>query len=852
MVTLDTPRAPLAALLPDRSQGPLDSDEILSRFVGWVESTGLSLYPAQEEAILELLGGKHLFLKTPTGSGKSLVAMALHFKAMAEGKVSFYTCPIKALVNEKFFALCEAFGPENVGLLTGDAAINREAPILCCTAEILANLALRDAMLRADYVVMDEFHYYADRERGIAWQIPLITLPTTTFLMMSATLGDTHLIEERLQEFSGREVVSVRSAQRPVPLDFEYRETPLHETIQELIRQNKAPIYLVNFSQRAAAEQAQNLMSVDFSTKEDKEAIRQALLEAPFDTPYGKDFQRFLRHGIGMHHAGLLPKYRLLVEKLAQTGLLKVISGTDTLGVGVNIPIRTVLFTQLFKFNGEKLATLSVRDFQQIAGRAGRKGFDTQGSVVAQAPEHVIENVKIAQKEAKGGKRLPRKPPPQKGFVNYDKSTFERLQTGLPEPLESRFEVTHGFLLNLLQSEMVGGAEGYQRLVRLIFRSHGSDYIKRRNLKEAAACFRTLRNAGLVIVQKGQEGSGATVTVAPGLQRDFSLNQTLSLYLLDTLNKLDHEAETYALDVLTLVESILENPEVVLYAQLHELKGQKINELKAQGMEYDQRMEELEKLEWPKPNRDFIYTTFNAFAEKHPWVGAENIRPKSIMRDMYERYMSFHDYVREYGLQRSEGVLMRYLGDAYKALTQTVPERYRNQEVNEIIDWMRAMIRHVDQSLLDEWERMKNPGEVVVRRAEAPERRPTDLTDDPRAFAAHVRNELHRLLRALGYRRYADALALLRLEAGGEDWTVAKLEAAMAPYFEANGSVVLTPQARRPANTFLKETGPRQWEAQQRILDPEGHGDWMLDCVIDLTGRKVDDGPLLTLRRIGT
>ncbi|HZI08335.1 MAG TPA: DUF3516 domain-containing protein, partial [Archangium sp.] len=578
MVTIETPHAPLAALLPARSQGPLDSDEILSRFVGWVESTGLSLYPAQEEAILELLGGKHLFLKTPTGSGKSLVAMVMHFKAMAEGKVSYYTCPIKALVNEKFFALCEAFGPENVGLLTGDAAINREAPILCCTAEILSNLALRDAMLRADYVVMDEFHYYADKERGIAWQIPLITLPGTTFLMMSATLGDTHLIEERLQEFTGREVASVRSALRPVPLDFEYRETPLHETLQDLIRLGKAPIYLVNFSQRAAAEQAQNLMSVDFSTKEDKEAIRQELMEAPFDTPYGKDFQRFLRHGIGMHHAGLLPKYRLLVERLAQTGLLKVISGTDTLGVGVNIPIRTVLFTQLFKFNGDKLATLSVRDFQQIAGRAGRKGFDTQGSVVAQAPEHVIENVKIAQKEAKGGKRLPRKPPPQKGFVNYDKSTFERLQTGLPEPLESRFEVTHGFLLNLLQSEMLGGAEGYQRLVRLIFRSHGSEYIKRRNLKEAAACFRTLRHAGLVLVQKGEGGSGATVAVAPGLQRDFSLNQTLSLYLLDTLNKLDHEAETYALDVVTLVESICENPEVVLYAQLHELKGQKINE----------------------------------------------------------------------------------------------------------------------------------------------------------------------------------------------------------------------------------------------------------------------------------
>jgi hypothetical protein len=370
-------------------------------------------------------------------------------------------------------------------------------------------------------------------------------------------------------------------------------------------------------------------------------------------------------------------------------------------------------------------------------------------------------------------------------------------------------------------------------------------------MKDAAACFRTLRGAGLVRVQRGEGGSGATVAVAEGLQRDFSLNQTLSLYLLDTLPRLDPAAETYPLDVVTLVESILENPEVVLYAQLHQLKGEKVAEMKAQGKEYDERMEELEKLEWPKPLRDFIYGTFNVFAEKHPWVGQENIRPKSVVRDMYERYMTFHDYVREYGLQRSEGVLLRYVGDAYKTLIQTVPERYRNEEVVDIIDWLRAMIRHVDQSLLEEWERMKNPG-AVVRRVEEVERRPQELTDDPKAFAAHVRTEVYRLLRALGNKHYGAALELLQQDGEGEEWTVGRLEAALAPYWEEHGSMVLTPQARRPANTLLKEAGPRRWEVQQRILDPQGHGDWMLDCVIDLTGRKVDDGPLLTLRRIGT
>jgi len=842
--------APLAALLPKPGEPPLDADEILNRFVSYVSTNGLSLYPAQEEAILELLAGKHLFLKTPTGSGKSLVATALHFKAMAEGKVSFYTCPIKALVNEKFFALCDAFGAENVGMLTGDASINRNARILCCTAEILANLALRDAGARVDYVVMDEFHYYSDKERGVAWQLPLIALPDTTFLLMSATLGPTHVIEESLQKLSGREVATVRSDQRPVPLDFDYRESALHETIEDLIARGKYPIYLVNFTQRAAAEQAQNLMSVDFSTKEEKEAIRQALMDAPFDTPYGKEFQRFLRHGIGMHHAGLLPKYRLLVEKLAQGGHLKVISGTDTLGVGVNIPIRTVLFTQLFKFNGEKLATLSVRDFKQISGRAGRKGFDTQGSVVAQAPEYVVENVRQAAKEAAGKKKTPKAKPPQKNFVQYDRNTFERLQSGMPEPLESRFVVSHGMILNLLQSDHeVEGRGGYRRLVQLIQRCHDSDYLKRRHLKSAARDFRTLVGAGIVEVVRGQNGSGARVKVAGELQHDFSLNQTLSLYLLETLELLDPTTDTYALDVVTLVESILENPDVVLYAQLHQLKGEKIQEMKAQGMEYDDRMEELEKLEWPKPNREFIYGTFNKFAQKHPWVGEANIRPKAVVRDMFERFMSFHDYVREYGLQRSEGVLLRYLGDVYKSLTQTVPERYRNQEVTEIVEWLRAMIRYVDQSLLEEWERMKNP-EAALTAKPVVELKPKELTEDPKAFAARVREELHRLLKALGQKRYLDALGLLDNALG--EWTAPKLEQAMAPYFEEHKVVVLTPQARKPANSFIKESGTRMWEAQQRIMDPDGHGDWMLECEIDLRDRRIDDGPILILQRIGT
>ncbi|MBX5480266.1 MAG: DUF3516 domain-containing protein [Myxococcaceae bacterium] len=845
--------APLAALLPAPGQ-TLQTDEILNRFVGWVASTGLSLYPAQEEAVLELFGGNHLVLGTPTGSGKSLVATALHFKAMCEGKTSFYTCPIKALVNEKFFALCEAFGPDNVGMLTGDASINRDAKIVCCTAEILSNYTLRELAAKIDYVIMDEFHYYADRERGVAWQVPLLTLKDTTFLLMSATLGDTTAIEANIEELTGRRVAKVKSGQRPVPLDFAYAETPLHETIEALVTGNKAPVYLVNFTQRAAAEQAQNLMSVNFCTKEEKEAIRVALHGVRFDTPFGKEMEKFLKHGIGLHHAGLLPRYRLLVEKLAQAGHLKVISGTDTLGVGVNIPIRTVLFTQLCKFDGEKVGILSVRDFLQIAGRAGRKGFDEAGSVVVQAPEHVIENLRLEAKAA-AGKKVVKRQPPQKGYAHWDRSTFERLVNGTPEPLQSRFEVTFGMLLNLLQSDPFEMGDGYRRLVELVKRSHERDYVKRQNLKLGAQYFRTLRQAGIVEVFRKGAPEGVRVRVAPDLQREFSLHHTLSLYLVETLGRLDPTSPTYALDVVTLVESILENPDVVLYAQLNKLKGEKLAELKAQGMEYEDRMAELEKLEWPKPNRDFIYGTFNDFEARHPWVGHENIRPKSIARDMLERFTTFNDYVRELGLQRSEGVLLRYLSEVYKTLVQTVPETLRTDEVEDIIQQLRVMLRAVDSSLLDEWERMRHPEQL---RVVAPEevRLGGPATFDPKKdlkrFTARVRAELHRLLKAVGTKDWEEAALSVFNLPGEEAWSPERIAKEAEPYFATHAGVDLTPRARLAEHTLVREENARRWSAQQKILDPEGEADWVIDCVVDLTCDRPPDAPLISLRRIGT
>ncbi len=817
-----------------------EPDAILSAFLEWVEACGLELYPAQEQALLEIAAGKNVILNTPTGSGKSLVAYAVCFFAVAQGRRCFYTSPIKALASEKFFTLVDEFGADDVGLMTGDAAVNREAPIVCATAEVLANMALREgAAASVDDVVMDEFHYYSDAERGVAWQLPLLTLTHGRFLLMSATLGDTTFFEKALTDLTGLPTALVHSTDRPVPLDYTYSEKPLHETVAELVKGGRAPIYIVSFTQRGAAEEAQNLMSVDFCTKDEKRAIAEALRTARFDSPYGKEISRLLRHGVGLHHAGLLPKYRLAVEKLAQAGHLKVISGTDTLGVGVNIPIRSVLFTKLCKFDGKGTTLLSVRDFRQISGRAGRKGFDDRGSVVVQAPEHVIENLKL---EAKAGadpskkKKLVRKKPPDRGYAHWDRATFDRLLTAPPEPLVSRFRVSHGMIVNVL-SRPDGGC---MALARLIDRCHDRRYDQRAHGRTALAMFRSLLEAGIVERRDGR------ASVNLDLQQDFSLNQTLSLYLLDTLPLLDPERETHALDLLTLVESILENPEVVLQKQLDHLKTEVISELKAKGVEYEERIAKLEELEYPKPNRDFIYDTFNAFAKKHPWVGAENIRPKSIARDMVERFMSFSEYVKEYGLERSEGLLLRYLSDVYKVLVQTVPQAERSEGVDELITFFGAMVRQVDSSLLDEWERMRD-GEVappaLAARSELEPEGSEDVTRDTKGFTVLLRNELFRLIRALSRRDFSEAESVARLKA-------AELERALGPFFEAHGALRTDPDARSPALLTL-ETGETRWDFAQVLLDPEDDNDWVIVGWVDISASREAGRPVIVVDRIG-
>jgi superfamily II RNA helicase len=844
---------PLYDLLPS-ADAPA-SDELLARFLDYVAGLGLTLYPAQEEALLALFEGKNVILNTPTGSGKTLVASALHFASLAHGRRSVYTSPIKALVNEKWMALCRELGPESVGLATGDASVNRDAPVLCCTAEILANIALRQgADAPVDDVVMDEFHWYADRDRGVAWQVPLLTLPRTRFLLMSATLGDVRFFEEALTELNGRPTATVKSGERPVPLEYAYSEIPLSQTLEKLVAEDKAPAYVVHFTQADAADSAQSFTSLNLASREEKNAVANEIAGFRFTSPYGPDVRKWLKQGIGLHHAGLLPKYRVLVERLAQKGLLKVICGTDTLGVGINVPIRTVLFSRLCKFDGEKTAVLSARDFHQIAGRAGRKGFDERGFVVVQAPEHVIENLRLSEK-AKDGKKVVKRKPPEHNYAHWDLQTFKRLIAAPPERLASRFQVSHGMLLNVLSRR----GDGCRAMRDLIRDSHEPDRAKKGHFLRGWQLFRALLGRGIVEIFPRTE-EGARIRVNVELQEDFSMDQTLSLYLLETIPLLDADAQTHALDVLTLAESILEDPELILRRQLDRLKGRKVAEMKAEGLDYDQRMAELEKLEYPKPLRDFVYSTFNAFADRHPWVGEENIRPKSIAREMFEGYRSFSDYVQEYDLERSEGLLLRHLHGVYKVLRQTVPDGAKTDAVIDIELYLRDMLRRVDASLLEEWERMRDAGYRPAEAGEAEERprrpeEPPDVTRDARAFTAAIRARVFSFLRAWSIGRDEAALEEIdsRDDADGEPWTPARLRAAREAHRVEHSGLRLDPEARNLRHTSAQpsEDGAT-WRVQQMLVDSEGLNDWVMELDVDLAASRAAGEPIVRLLRVGS
>jgi len=813
--------------LTDRLPYDADPDAVFEAFAGWAAGQGFSLYPHQEEALIEVVSGGNVILSTPTGSGKSLVAAGAHFTALARDDRTFYTAPIKALVSEKFFALCDIFGPDEVGMMTGDGTVNGGAQIICCTAEVLANLALREGTATdVGQVVMDEFHFYSDPDRGWAWQVPLIELPQAQFLLMSATLGDVSRFERDLTRRTGRPTAVVASAERPVPLSYSFVLTPLHETVQELLDTREAPVYIVHFTQAAAIEQAQALMSVNVCSRAEKDAIAELIGRFRFASGFGKTLSRLVRHGIGVHHAGMLPKYRRLVETLAQAGLLKVICGTDTLGVGINVPIRTVLFTALSKYDGSRTRLLLAREFHQIAGRAGRAGFDTLGRVVVQAPEHVIENEKALAKagdDPKKRRKVVRRKPPE-GMVSWGQPTFDRLVAAEPEPLRSSFTVSHAMLLNVISRR----GNAFAAMKHLLRDNDEDRPAQRRHVHQAIAIYRALLAGGVVERLSEPDADGRCARLTVDLQEDFALNQPLSPLALAAIELLDRDSAEYPLNVLSVIEATLDNPRQVLSAQLFRARGEAVAAMKAEGIEYDVRMNLLEAVTYPMPQADLLESAYNIYKQGHPWVADYELSPKSVARDMFERAMTFAEYVGFYGLARSEGLVLRYLADAYKAMRQTVPEDARTEELSDLIEWLGEMVRQVDHSLIDEWEKLRNPVEEAEHLAAD---RPPALTGNKRAFRVLVRNALFRRVELAALRRWAD---LGELDAD-DGWDAGAWAGALEPYFAEHDEIGTGADARGPAMLLIEERQD-EWLVRQIFDDPAGDHDWGFTAAVDLWG----------------
>lgn len=912
--------APLNELLDDLEDRGLltDDDALYEAFSSWASSTGRPLYRHQDESLIEILSGNHVIAATPTGSGKSMIALAAHFVSMAHGGRSYYTAPLKALVSEKFFDLVSLFGADNVGMVTGDVSLNADAPIICCTAEILANQSLREGpTLDADMIVMDEFHFYADPQRGWAWQVPLLELTRPQFIAMSATLGDTTVFRKQWTERTGRPTVEITDAQRPVPLEYDYVVDTLQDTVERLLSEGRHPIYIVHFSQKDAVDTASSLMDRKLVSPEIRSQISREISTVSFTKGFGQTLRGLLSHGIGVHHAGMLPRYRRLVERLTQQGLLPVICGTDTLGVGINVPIRTVLLTSLVKFDGSKMRHLRSREFHQIAGRAGRAGFDTVGFVRVLAPEHEVEAARERarltaaqeaardEREAKRAKKKASKKRsgPKEGQITWSRSTFERLRDAAPEALQSHFEMTHSTVLNVLGGAADAGRDPAEHLVHLALHNDDQPLPANPHIRHLADIYTSLLQAGVVehlSSARAQELCVSRLQLVADLPDDFALNQPLSPFALAAFELLDPDSPTFALDVISIVEAVLEDPRPLLYAQENQAKAAAVASMKAQGMEYDERMAALEEISWPKPLEELLSPAFSVYARSNPWVGDLELSPKSVIREMIENAMTFTELISRYDVGRSEGVILRYLSDAYRMMRQVIPEEIMTEELESMISWLADLIRSVDSSLLDEWEAMMNGEELVEaeggasavgaeRAFGADESGVVAFTANRHAFRNAVRRALFNFVELMS-RDDVDGLERASAQAADNDglfaeaapWTGDDWDHALERYWAEHDWIDINQGARSQALCALEEQISGEdilalmpfsarnnvnqrsrfealaravdeapagsvWLATQTITDPEGNMDWRIAALVDLAASDKEKRAVLTV-----
>lgn len=870
----------LLPFTPDHKLIPIDPEDALMRYSSWVQSQGITLWPHQEEALLDLASNEHVILGTPTGSGKSLVAVGMCYFACTQNKTIYYTAPIKALVSEKFFYLVKLFGKDLVGMITGDCVINSEAPIICCTAEILAQDALRwetDSDIKL--VCMDEFHYFGDKDRGWAWQVPLLVLKDTQFLLMSATLGDTTALAQKLKSLTQRDVSTITNAPRPVPLSYSYSTLSLEASVELIMQQRGVPVYIVCFAQSEAQKSAAALASFGISNKEEREEIKKELAGFNFSTAYGKELKRLLLCGVGVHHAGMLPRYRLLVERLAQKGLLPVICGTDTLGVGINVPIHTVVLRALAKYDGRRMRILNSREFHQITGRAGRSGFDTEGVVVSLATPYEIERLRARAKAANDPKKLKRikVPKPPEGYVGWSEHTFQKLIESEPEALTPQLKITHAMVL----AEVMHGGAAYARLHALIKNSFQTAEEQEKLIHACQEIFATLMDAGVIVrkegtgadAQPGDDAAGdqpaagttsdtaatqpagdttpdtaavqptattaadtwenASYALAKDIPSDFALDQMLAPFVIAACELIDRESPNYALDIVSLVEASLENPPQIMKALVKEAKNKALAEMKMKGIDYEERMERLENVSYEKPLKELIDVAYMRYCAEVPWAKDFQLYPKSIVRAMLESANDFKGYVQKISISRSEGTLLRYLSDAWRVLAKTIPQEFINDDLERIISWLHMLIRTTDSSLLDEWEM----DSLTAKTPQTPRVGPAQIVEDPHGLEIMIHNALFKRV-LLASKNDSAALGKLDEPFGFYE---RKWRSVLDEFFEAHEALYINQDARSKRYFSVdtrEEKTQHLWHAHISFLDAEGDIDFGISADVDLDTTK--------------
>jgi hypothetical protein len=463
--------------------------------------------------------------------------------------------------------------------------------------------------------------------------------------------------------------------------------------------------------------------------------------------------------------------------------------------------------------------------------------------VVVQAPEHVVENERALAKagdDPKARRKVVRKKPPE-GFVSWGRPTFERLVAADPEPLTSSFKVTHAMVLNVIARP----GDAFAAMRHLLTDNHEDRSAQRRHIHQAIAIYRALLAGGVVERLDSPDAEGRLVRLTVDLQFDFALNQPLSPFALAAIELLDAESPSYALDALSVIESTLENPRQVLSAQQFRARGEAVAQMKADGIPYEERLELLDDVTYPKPLEDLLDGAYEIYRRGHPWVADYEVRPKAVVRDMYERALTFAEYVAFYGLSRSEGLVLRYLADAYKALRQTVPDEAKTEDLTDLIEWLGEIVRQVDSSLIDEWERLRNP--LDPEAGGARDERPATVTSNVRAFRVLVRNALfHRVgLAALGH---YEELGALDSDSG---WDAPAWEEALEGYFDVHDEIGTGPDARGPALLMIDADQPGQWAVRQIFDDPAGDHDWGISAVVDLDASDEAGSAVLRITDVG-